>query len=151
MESIAKGAAMERPTSRAFTPARIVALLLIGLTVLGLDYLRSASGAESVSVPKGAHAGQLKLHPCHYATEDGSYRADCGTLVVQENRHNPDSRLIALPVTRIRARSANPGVPIFRLQGGPGVTKMAFEDASRFAGKHDLVLVGHRGVDGPPK
>ena len=125
--------------------------MLISVTGLGLAYLHFGTGNDSVSVPSGAHAGQLKLHPCHYATEHGSYRADCGTLVVQENRHNPDSRLIALPVTRIRARSANPGVPIFRLQGGPGVTKMAFEDASRFAGKHDVVLVGYRGVDGSSK
>jgi hypothetical protein len=47
---------MERPTPRAFTPARIVALVFIGLTVLGLTYLRSASGAKSVSVPKGARS-----------------------------------------------------------------------------------------------
>ena len=78
--------------------------MLISVTGLGLAYLHFGTGNDSVSVPSGAHAGQLKLHPCHYATEHGSYRADCGTLVVQENRHNPDSRLIALPVTRIRAR-----------------------------------------------
>ena len=65
-----------------------------------------------------------------------------------ENRHDPNSRLIALPVTRIRARSAHPGVPIFRLQGGPGITNMEFPDASRFTDKHDVVLVGYRGVDG---
>src|SRR5207247_2267995 len=142
---------MDIPTTRIFTPARIVALALIALAVLGLAYLRFAPDSGSVSVPKGAHAGQLKLHPCHYATEKGSYRADCGTLVVQENRHNANSRLIALPVTRIRARSAKPGVPIFRLQGGPGLTNMGFKDASRFADKHDVVLVGYRGVDGSTK
>ena len=32
-----------------------------------------------------------------------------------ENRDDPDSRLIALPVTRIAARSNDPGEPIFRL------------------------------------
>ena len=42
-----------------------------------------------VSVPAGAHAGQLTLKPCTYATEHGSYAADCGTLVVPENRHDP--------------------------------------------------------------
>jgi pimeloyl-ACP methyl ester carboxylesterase len=99
-------------------------------------------------VPSGARAGQLKLHPCHYGTENGSYRADCGTLVVRENRHDPHSRLIALPVKRIHARFANARAPIFRLQGGPGVTNMSFPDASRFADKHDVVLVGYRGVDG---
>src|SRR5206468_11796184 len=151
MDSTRKGALMDAPTPRIFTPARIVALALIGLAVLGLAYLRFAPDAGSVSVPKGAHAGELKLHPCHYATEKGSYRADCGTLVVQENRHNAHSRLIALPVTRIRARSARPGVPIFRLAGGPGKTNMHFKDASRFADKRDVVLVGYRGVDGSSK
>jgi pimeloyl-ACP methyl ester carboxylesterase len=142
---------MEATPTRAFTAARIVALTLIGLAVLGLTYMHFATAEDSLSVPSGARAGQLSLHPCHYATEDGSYRADCGTLVVRENRHDPDSRLIALPVKRIRARSADPGVPIFRLQGGPGVTNMSFAAASRFAGKHDVVLVGYRGVDGSAK
>src|SRR5205809_68026 len=139
-----------KPT-RIFTPARIVALALVSLAALGLAYLHFGTGTDSVSVSSRAHAGQLKLHSCHYATENGSYRADCGTLVVRENRHNSHSRLIALPVTRIHARSAKPGVPIFRLQGGPGVTNMGFEDASRFADKHDVVLVGYRGVDSSSK
>jgi len=130
-----------------FTPARSVALALIGLTVLGLAYLRFAPD-DSVSVPKGAHAGQLILEPCSYATENGSYDADCGTLVVPENRADPQSRLIALPVTRIRAKSDNPAEPIFRLEGGPGGTNMKFDRASRFADKHDVVLVGYRGVEG---
>jgi pimeloyl-ACP methyl ester carboxylesterase len=131
-----------------FRPARIVALVLIALTAAGLVYLHFSLGSDPVSVPSGAKAGQLKLHPCHYATENGSYRADCGTLVVRENRRDPQSRLIALPVKRIRARFAHPGAPIFRLQGGPGITNMTFPNASRFADKHDVVLVGYRGVDG---
>jgi pimeloyl-ACP methyl ester carboxylesterase len=136
---------------RAFTPARIVALVVIGLVVLALGYIHVSSGGSAVSVPSGAKAGDLTLHDCHYATEKDNYDADCGTLVVSENRHKADSRLIALPVTRIRARSADPAEPIFRLQGGPGVTNMAFPAASRFADKHDVVLVGYRGVDGSSK
>src|SRR5262249_33811117 len=80
--------------------------------------------------------------------ERGRYAADCGTLVVRENRHDPRSRLIALPVTRIHARTDHPRGPIFRLQGGPGLTNMQFPDASRFAADHDVVLVGYRGIDG---
>jgi pimeloyl-ACP methyl ester carboxylesterase len=136
---------------RIVTPARAVALAVISVAVLALGYLHFATGSDSVSVPSGAHAGQLQLHSCRYGTENGSYAADCGTLVVRENRHNADSRLIALPVKRIRARSAKPGAPVFRLQGGPGVTNMVFEDASRFADRHDVVLVGYRGVDGSSK
>ena len=135
-------------STRRFGPGRITGLALIALLTLGLGYFHFAGGSESVSVPAGAHAGQLTLERCTYDTEDGAYRADCGTLVVRENRHDPDSRLIALPVTRIRARSPHPGVAIFRLQGGPGITNMEFPDASRFSGNHDVVLVGYRGVDG---
>jgi pimeloyl-ACP methyl ester carboxylesterase len=142
---------MQASTMRIFTPSRIVALALIALAVLGLAYLRFHGGAGAVSVPKVAHPGQLELHSCRYGTENGSYRADCGTLVVRENRHDPRSRLIALPVKRIRARSAQPGIPVFRLQGGPGVTNMSFAEASRFADDHDVVLVGYRGVDGSSK
>src|SRR2546421_7107934 len=93
-----KGQAM-----KAFRPARIVALALVSLAALGLVYLHFGLGGDSVSVPSGARAGQLKLHSCQNATENGGYPADCGTLVVRENRHDPSSRLIALPLTRIPA------------------------------------------------
>jgi len=133
---------------RAFTPGRIVALALIGIVVLGLLALRSASRDESPSVPAGAKAGDLAFEDCEYATEDGSFKADCGTLVVPENRHDPDSRLIALPVNRIRAESPNPGTPVFGLVGGPGVSNFEFTALTRLAADRDVLLVGYRGVDG---
>ena len=136
------------PSTRRFSLGRITGLALIALVTLALGYLHFSGGSTSVSVPSGAHAGQLTLKSCNYTTENGTSAADCGTLVVPENRHDPKSRLIALPVTVIRAHSAHPGVPIFRLQGGPGITNMVFPDASRFTAKHDVVLVGYRGVDG---
>ncbi len=80
------------------------------------------------------------LKPCSYTTEHGTYEADCGTLVVPENRANPDSRLIAVPVTRIHARADHPAEPVFRLEGGPGITNMEFKFASRYAGDRDVVL-----------
>jgi uncharacterized membrane protein YdfJ with MMPL/SSD domain/pimeloyl-ACP methyl ester carboxylesterase len=127
--------------------ARGIGLLLIAILALGLAYVKASSGGSKVSVPAGAKAGQLSLHPCHYGTEQGSYAADCGTLVVPENRAEPGSRLIGVKVIRIKARSAHPGAPIFRLQGGPGVTNMKFAKASRLAENHDVVLVGYRGID----
>jgi hypothetical protein len=130
------------------TRTRIVAVVLIGLTFLGLAYIKVASADEAVSVPKGAMAGDLILQPCTYSTENGGYAADCGTLVVPENRADPQSRLISVPVTRIHARSERPAEPIFRLQGGPGISNMEFSMASRFAENHDVVLVGYRGVEG---
>jgi pimeloyl-ACP methyl ester carboxylesterase len=139
---------METPTTSRFGPARIAALGLIALALAGLAYLHLASGDNAVSVPRGAHAGQLTLKPCTYSTEKGGYAADCGTLVVPENRHDSHSRLIALPIKRIRALSSHPREPVFRLQGGPGLTNMDFPDASRYASERDVVLVGYRGVEG---
>ena len=128
------------------TPKRIIALAVIGVLVAGLIYLAFAPDA-SVSVPEGSQAGDLILEPCTYATESGARDADCGTIIVPENRLNATSRLIALPVVRIRA-TENFGNPIFRLQGGPGITNMTFLEASRFTDRHDVVLVGYRGVEG---
>ena len=133
---------------RIYSPSRIVALVVIGVMLFGLAYIGFAPGDAAVSVPQGAHAGQLTMHPCTYSTEKGGYRADCGTLVVPENRADPRSRLIALPVTRILARSSHPLAPIFYLNGGPGETNMSFPQANRLAAQHDVVMVGYRGVDG---
>jgi pimeloyl-ACP methyl ester carboxylesterase len=134
--------------TKPFPLARVIAALLAAGTLLGLAVAGSGSGPAAISVPPGARAGQLALHPCAYATGSGSLPADCGTLIVPENRASPRSRLIALPVTRIRSRSAHPLAPVFRLNGGPGLTNMKFAQASWLAGQHDVVLVGYRGVDG---
>ena len=147
MDSMKKDPVSKSPPSRSFTWARIAALLVSIVLLTGLTYLGVSSGS-SVTVPQGAHAGQLTMHPCTYPTENGAYRADCGTLVVPENRADPRSRLIALPVTRILARSSHPLAPIFHLNGGPGITNMTFPQANRLAAQHDVVMVGYRGVDG---
>jgi pimeloyl-ACP methyl ester carboxylesterase len=139
---------MDASTTRLFTLSRVIALALITLLVAGLGYLRLAPHASSVSVPEGAKAGDLILEPCEYPTENGNYAAECGTLIVPEKRVDPQSRLIALPVTRINARSDQPGEPIFILQGGPGASNMTFDKVNRYADAHDVVLVGYRGVDG---
>ena len=136
------------PRTRIFTPTRVVALALIAVLVAGLVYVRFAPGAGPVAVPEGASAGELFLEPCEYAGENGSYPADCGTLVVPETRADPESRLIALPVTRIRARSDDPKEPVFFLTGGPGQSNMDFKFANRYTDDRDFVLVGYRGIDG---
>jgi hypothetical protein len=122
--------------AHVFTATRIVALAIIGVLAAGLVYV-GLGGEEAVSVPAGAKAGDLILHDCTYPTEAGDLPADCGTLVVAEDASDPGSRLIALPVVRVRARSANPGEPIFRLQGGPGISNMDFPPASRYSALSD--------------
>ena len=48
--------------------------------------------------PAGAMAGDLDLVPCVHVAREVEYEAVCGTLVVPENRYNPASRLIVVPV-----------------------------------------------------
>ncbi len=100
--------------------------------------------------PSGTvQAGPLTMSECEYRTEAGTVAAECGTLVVPENRRDPSSDLIGLPVVRIPAASgAASREPIFRLGGGPGNTNLKFPQASRFTDTHDVVLVGYRGIDG---
>src|ERR1700752_1277375 len=138
----------KKTVAKRFGGGRITGLALIAVLTLALGYLHFAGTSTAISVPAGAHAGQLALKNCTYNTEKGTYAADCGTLVVPENRADPHSRLIALPGIRIRAPPRPPGAPLFRLQGAPGITNMVFPDASRFTANHDVVLVGYRGVDG---
>jgi len=96
----------------------------------------------------GAVAGDFALVPCVHVAGEVEYAAECGTLIVPENRHDQTSRLIALPVKRIRASRDAPDEPIFYLTGGPGVSNMNYGRVEWFYENHDIVLVGYRGVDG---
>ena len=96
-----------------------------------------------------ARRAARRSKPCTYATERGATPADCGTLVVPENRADPrlaadraagDAHPRALARIRPSRSSAS--------RAGPACTNMEFPKASRFADDHDVVLVGYRGVDG---
>jgi pimeloyl-ACP methyl ester carboxylesterase len=124
-----------------------VTLVVMALLATALP----ACGAKEapITVPAGAQAGDLVgLKPCTYEAKEVEYDADCGTLVVPENRGDPDSRLIALPVIRVRATGDDPAEPIFYLSGGPGTSNLHFRHLEDVVEKHDFVQVGYRGVDG---
>jgi pimeloyl-ACP methyl ester carboxylesterase len=125
-------------------------IIISSIALLSL-MLAACGGAKEapVTLPAGAQAGDLVgLEPCTYEANKVKYDADCGTLVVPENRSDPDSRLIALPVIRVRARSDSPAEPIFYLSGGPGTSNLHFQQLEDVIESHDLVQVGYRGVDG---
>jgi pimeloyl-ACP methyl ester carboxylesterase len=133
---------------RVLTWARVLSLVLIAGLLAWFAVLRLSGEPDPVVVPGGAQAGELTLEPCEYAGESGSVPADCGTLVVSESPGVDTGRLLALPVTRVRARSDAPKEPVFFLTGGPGQSNMDFAHADRYTADHDVVLVGFRGVDG---
>ncbi len=127
----------------------LICILIAALALTGWWLLRTKSGA--ITVPAGAKAGDIFLKSCPIKISGVKYQADCGTLVVPENRSNPNSRLIALPVKRIHSPSGNPQEPILYLSGGPGQSNMGFHPPAWLLAQHDVIILGYRGVDGDPK
>ena len=131
------------------TASHLLWVALTTIALLALSTSCSGSGVAPIAVPAGAQVGDLVgLEPCTHKANKVEYAADCGTLVVPENRGDPGSRLIALPVVRVRATGADPAEPIFKLGGGPGKSNMATGIVPWFIERHDVVLVGYRGIDG---
>lgn len=121
---------------------------MVAMVVVAM--LAACSGKQALlTVPEGAQDGELVgMGPCSYESDGMEYAADCGTLVVRENRSEPDSRLIALPVIRLRALGDSPTESIFWLAGGPGDSNLHSPNPTGLVEDHDIVMVGYRGVDG---
>ncbi len=125
---------------------------LILLSIFIFSFLIGCGSPKTV-VPEGAKPDQLTMHREKFKIRKGlfksiEYDAEQGTLVVLENRDVPTSRLIALPVVRIRSKNKNPAEPIFWLAGGPGGSNMKFKKFEGLIENHDLIMVGYRGADG---
>jgi pimeloyl-ACP methyl ester carboxylesterase len=128
--------------------------LLAVLAVAG-----SCCSSETVPGRPGtdaAESGDLTWKPGSFFDHPAEY----GTLLVPENRQDPDSRLIQLPVIRIHATGDIKAEPLFLLSGGPGAPNSHTPDVLRQSGyedypfpwlfqHNDLIMVGYRGVDGP--
>jgi pimeloyl-ACP methyl ester carboxylesterase len=125
-------------------------IVFLGTSFLILMLTACGKNEIGMSVPSDAQAGDLvDMHICEYEVDDVVHTAECGNLVVQENRSDPNSRLISLPVTRVLSTSNHPAEPIFFLPGGPGISSSSGNSrANWFIDKHDVVIVGYRGVDG---
>ena len=131
---------MRRPQALIF-----ISMFITSIIVIACDYTE-----ESVfAVPAGAQAGDLTMTPCTLDFDGVSLEAECGTLVVPENRSVLDSRLIVLPVRRYRATQSAAADPVFFLFGGPGASNIQpLPPQEWLNNNHDLVAVGYRGVDG---
>ncbi len=132
----------------SWLPAILSALLLIAALVGYVAYY------NAVPTEPGFHA-----QACWFKT-DIVGDAECGTLVVRENRQRADSRTIGLPVVILKAQGeeAEKGrtrEPIIYLTGGPG-DRFPFSSQrdmdswslwrKDFPPEHDLILVGPRGT-----
>ncbi len=79
---------------------------------------------------------------------DIDYPADYCKMQVLENPKDMNSKIIDLPVIRIRTNSTDPGSPIFMLNDGPGLSNFKQIMPTWLAENHDIIIVGYRGVDG---
>lgn len=123
----------------------------LDLAATAMLLILAACGGPNLvhTVPEGARPGDLALAPCAIRTAaNRNTRAECGTLVLREDSAKADSRLIALPVIRIRASTGGAAVPVVWLGGGPGQSNMTFRAPAALLRNHDVVMVGYRGVDG---
>jgi pimeloyl-ACP methyl ester carboxylesterase len=119
------------------------------LALAAVTFSLACGGPTSArTIPAGAKAGALTLAPCTVRTDSGAVLASCGTLIVREDPNQPGSRVIALPIIRIRATTGDSADPVFWLAGGPGMSNMKFKPPTALLAKHDFVMVGYRGVDG---
>ena len=131
--------------------ARTVLLLCASVVVLVLaGWFLFRPKERMITVPAEARAGDIVLKRCTVKIGGIQFNADCGALFVPENRTDPESRLIALPLRRIRSSNPHPSEPIFLLDGGPGMSNMKFSPPTWLLAGHDFVQVGYRGVDGNP-
>ena len=78
-------------------------------------------------------ARTLKIKPYTFENQKKEkIDAEFGTLLVPENRSNPESNLIELAFVRFKSTAKNPGPPIVYLAGGPGGSGIFTAKGSRF-------------------
>ena len=77
--------------------------------------------------------GTLKITPYTFENDKGEkVESEFGTLLVPENRSNPQSNLIELAFVRFKSTAKNPGPPIVYLAGGPGGSGIFTAKGTRF-------------------
>jgi len=131
-----------------------MAFLAIGLVLILTPPLTGQSSGQQETAP--AKRNELVSKPATFgdfveSVSGKKFAADFAMLAVPENRRRKDSRLIQLPVVRVKATHPLASEPVFYLFGGPGASN---SDAERhqlldwFYEDFDTVYVGYRGVDG---
>ncbi|MHC4439720.1 MAG: alpha/beta fold hydrolase, partial [Planctomycetota bacterium] len=132
---------MAGKTKREFTMNFIIVSAAIVTSITAT--FQQAYGAESKSP-------RLEIKPDKIICGTKEYKGMRGMLYVRENRTNPDSRIIELPVVVVKSLSPNQDYPIFRFKGGPGISNITLEENINESdlANHDLVEVGYRGADG---
>src|SRR5215203_3219085 len=96
-------------------------------------YLTICVLVAAIAINAQSKAGNLKIKPYTFENDKGEkVPAEFGTLLVPENRSDPQTNLIELAFVRFKSTSKNPGPPIVYLAGGPGGSGIGTATGSRF-------------------
>jgi len=116
-------------------PTLLTILLLTGGRSVALEFpkpVENAKAGDLTTAKTNLQAGPATL----------------GTLTVPENWDQP-AKLIHLPVVVLHSPAEKSKEPIFIFHGGPGLSNLQTQHDYAWAReKHDVVLLGYRGVDG---
>jgi pimeloyl-ACP methyl ester carboxylesterase len=115
-----------------------------------------ASPAPSATPPvptaTAAYQPTFESAECAFSVPAG-YNAECGYLIVPENRARPGSTLIKLHVAVFRSRSEDPANdPVVHLAGGPGSSSLSVagyilgQGMDAILERRDLILFDQRGT-----
>jgi len=128
---------------------RIFASIVIAVLAIGILMPAQAISRDKDST--GSDNSRLQMKPEKIQFQGEEFDGMRGTLYVPQNRKQPDSKVIELPVIVVKALGPNPDYPVFQFGGGPGLSNMSGQGVNELdLQKHDIVLVGYRGVDGTP-
>ena len=82
---------MKRTVPRRRSQATLVIVVVLALIAMAAC---GRSKETPIAAPENARAGDLvDMKDCTYEAKGVEYEADCGTLIVPENRGDPGSRL----------------------------------------------------------
>ena len=118
----------------------IITTTIVAMIISGMVFF---AGCRTTPVP----AGDLVVTSGTYEVDGVSYPAEVGALIAPENRSDPASRQIEIPVIRIPSTGANPVEPVFLFTGGPGDSNIREHPLVWLLEHHDIIMVGYRGVD----
>jgi len=126
---------------------RILPLTVVAVLAIAILMPVQADSRETA----GTGSARLEMKPEKIQFQGKEFDGMRGTLYVPQNRTQPDSRVIELPVIVVKALGSNPDYPVFQFGGGPGLSNTSGQGVNELdLQKHDIVLVGYRGVDGTP-
>ncbi len=121
-------------------------LLLIASGLVSACQAQESTQVNAAPVPRFEAVRPNEGFPVQVPS---AFESTLGWLVVREDRTDPNSKEIRLPVAIIHGRSDDRKSPVVYLAGGPGTSAMrtaAFPGAYPWLADRDFIVFGHRGT-----